>query len=210
MKEISENPPEIPLRSKSPKLSFTHRYNLICAIILSISMDLGSVGGTHVSCRIAAIKFGLISMKYCAQHDSSLSDVTITVTSRKHHGVSIHLELDCLFNRLFRLTSKKISKPASQVICERNPPVAGGFPSQGSSKAENISMTWCHYVRLWYAHRGQNILSVNLNAMNEPNLTEFRRVSDGSGWTYYISSMTISFVMHILPMISNPHFKADG
>ena len=45
-----------------------------------------------------------------------------------HPGVWNHRRLDCLFSRLFRLTSKKTSKPMQPALCEGNPPVAGGFP----------------------------------------------------------------------------------
>ena len=41
---------------------------------------------------------------------TDLSNNVITVMSNKHHGVSNHQQLNCLFNSLFRLTAKEISK----------------------------------------------------------------------------------------------------
>ena len=46
---------------------------------------------------------------------------------------------------LFKLTSKKISKPALLALCEGNPPVTGEFPSQRARNAENVSIEWCHH-----------------------------------------------------------------
>ena len=40
----------------------------------------------------------------------------ITVTSQERHGVSNHWQIDCLFNRLFRLIVKKTAK-----LCVTNP-----------------------------------------------------------------------------------------
>ena len=51
----------------------------------------------------------------------------------RHNGrnsVSNHQRFDCLFNRLCRRRSKKISKLRVTGLCEGNPPGTGGFPSQ--------------------------------------------------------------------------------
>ena len=60
-------------------------------------------------------------------------------------GVSNPRRLDCLLNRLFRRRSKKTSKLCVTCLCEGNPPVTGGFPSQRASNAENISTLWRHH-----------------------------------------------------------------
>ena len=44
-----------------------------------------------------------------------------------------------------RLTPKKTSKPVLQALCEGNPPVTSGLPSQKVSNAESFSM--------WLRHR---------------------------------------------------------
>ena len=63
----------------------------------------------------------------------------------KCHGVSNHRCLDCLPNRLFRSRSKKTSKLRFTGLCEGNPPVTGGLPSQRASNAENVSIWWRHH-----------------------------------------------------------------
>ena len=45
-------------------------------------------------------------------------------------GVSKHRRFNSLLNRLFRRRSKKTSKLRLMGLCEGNPPVTGGFPSQ--------------------------------------------------------------------------------
>ena len=69
----------------------------------------------------------------------------ITVMPHEHHGITKHWQLDCLFNNLLRITIL--------ALCERKPPVTGGFPSQGASNAESISMLWHH-------HGGNNHLHI--------------------------------------------------
>ena len=46
-------------------------------------------------------------------------------------GVSHHQRLECLLSRLFRRRPKKASKLRVTGLCEGNPPVTGGFHSQG-------------------------------------------------------------------------------
>ena len=64
----------------------------------------------------------------------------------EHDGVSNHQPHDCLFNRLFRRRSKKISKLRVTGLCEGNPQVTGEFPSQRASNVENVSIWWRHHV----------------------------------------------------------------
>ena len=68
-------------------------------------------------------------------------------------GASNHRRLDYLLNRLFRRRSKKISKLRVTGLCEGNPPVTGGFPSQRASNAENVSIWGPHH------HHRHNIAS---------------------------------------------------
>ena len=49
-----------------------------------------------------------------------------------------HRRLNCLAICLFRRTSKKTSKLGVTDLCEGNPPVTGGFPSQRASNVENV------------------------------------------------------------------------
>ena len=60
-------------------------------------------------------------------------------------GVWNHQRPDCLLNRLFRHRLKKTSKLRVTRLCEGNPPVTGGFPSQRASDAKNVSIWWRHH-----------------------------------------------------------------
>ena len=53
-----------------------------------------------------------------------------TLKSLRWRTVAKHQRLDCLHNRLFRRRSKKTLKLRVTGLCEGNPPVTGGFPSQ--------------------------------------------------------------------------------
>ena len=53
----------------------------------------------------------------------------------ERHPVSNYLRLNCLLNCLFRRASQKTSKLRVTGLCEGNPPVTGGFPSDRSSNA---------------------------------------------------------------------------
>ena len=82
--------------------------------------------------------------------------MVITKASREHHGISNHQQIHFLFKRLFRYISKKTSKlrvtgpfvfgihpsPVDS-LCEGNPPVMGGFPTQRASNMEKIPF---HYI----------------------------------------------------------------
>ena len=64
---------------------------------------------------------------------------------QRHHnerdGVLIHRRLYCLLNRLFRCRSKKTWKLCVTGLCEGNPPMTDGLPSQRASNAENVSLS---------------------------------------------------------------------
>ena len=61
----------------------------------------------------------------------------------EHNDVSNHRRLECSVNRLFR----RRSKLGVTGLCEGNPPVTDGFPSQRTSNAENVSFWWRHHAR---------------------------------------------------------------
>ena len=63
-------------------------------------------------------------------------------------GVWNHQPHDCLFDRLFRRRSKKTSKLHVTGLCEGNSPVAGEFPAQRASNAENVYIWWCYHSNL--------------------------------------------------------------
>ena len=63
----------------------------------------------------------------------------------EHDSVSNHQPHDCLLNRLFGCRSKKTSKLRVTGLCVGNSPVAGEFPAQMASNAENVSIWWRHH-----------------------------------------------------------------
>ena len=65
-------------------------------------------------------------------------------------GVSNHRRLDCLFKRLFRSRSKKISKLRVTGLCEGNSLVAGEFPHKGQVTREMFPF---HDAIMWWHHR---------------------------------------------------------
>ena len=75
-----------------------------------------------------------LEMQSCSDSEDSLR-----WRHNKRDGVSNHRRLDCLFNRLFKRISNKASKPRVTGLCEGNPPVTGGFPSQRASNVEMFS-----------------------------------------------------------------------
>ena len=65
-------------------------------------------------------------------------------------GISNHQPHDCLLNRIFRCTSKKISKLLVTGLCAGNSPMTSEFPAQRDSNAENVSIWWRHHdINCW-------------------------------------------------------------
>ena len=75
-------------------------------------------------------------------------NITMEIRRIRHHGVSNHHYLYCLFNRLFRRTSTKISVLRVSGLCEGNPPVTGGFSASRDNDSENVFILWRHRVEL--------------------------------------------------------------
>ena len=73
------------------------------------------------------------------------NSTTLQWRHNERDGVPNHRYLECLLKRLFRRRSKKTSKLRVTGLCEGNPPVTGGFPSQRASNAENVSIWWRHH-----------------------------------------------------------------
>ena len=74
--------------------------------------------------------------------------VFFTVMLHERHGVSDQWHLYCLINCLLFVTSKLCNTGTLQW---GGPPVTGGFPSQRTSNAENVSMAWC---QMWPSSSG--------------------------------------------------------
>ena len=70
----------------------------------------------------------------------------IIVTSHKCHTISNHQQIDSLFNRFFCWQQRKHESSLLQALCDRNPQITSGFPSQRASNAESFSMSSCYPV----------------------------------------------------------------
>ena len=76
---------------------------------------------------------------------SNLPDVhTLWCRHNGRNGVSSQQPHHCLLNRLFRHRSNETSKLRVTGLCVGNSPVAGEFPAQMASDAENVSIWWRH------------------------------------------------------------------
>ena len=84
---------------------------------------------------------GDVFLKYMSQSSCSLQ-----WRHNEYDGVSNYRCLDCFFSRLFRRRSNKTSKLRVAGLCEVNPAVTGGFPSQRTSNGENVFIWWRHHV----------------------------------------------------------------
>ena len=71
--------------------------------------------------------------------------LTLQCRHNEHDGVSNHQPNHFLVIHLFRCRSKKTSKLRVTGLCEENSPVAGEFPAQRASNAENVSIWWRHH-----------------------------------------------------------------
>ena len=71
-------------------------------------------------------------------------------------GVSNHQPQDCLLKRLFRRRSKVKSKLRVTGLCAGNSPVAGEFPAQRASNAEDVSMLYFICNKGVFKHSGVN------------------------------------------------------
>ena len=104
-----------------------------------------------------------------------INELLESLSLQWHHnerdGVSNHQPHDCLLNRLFKRRSKKTSKPRVTGYCARNSPVAGEFPAQMASNAENVSIWWRHHVIVEFG-----ILSVMMKDLWNKKYKLFRRV----------------------------------
>ena len=82
-------------------------------------------------------------------------------------GVSNHWSLDCVLNPQIKETSKL----GVTGLCEGNPLVTGGFPSQRASGAENVSIWWRHRVYTSIAQWAPWIKSNHSQAKRDGNLS---------------------------------------
>ena len=80
------------------------------------------------------------------------SKITLQWRHNGFDGVSNRQPHDCLLNHLSRRRWKKTSKLRVTGLCEGNSSVAGEFPAQRASNAENVSILWCHHEPLKFGN----------------------------------------------------------
>ena len=113
--------------------------------------------------RLAVMKICYVSQIYTNIKDTTYNLLTplekrdppqrsLQWRHNERDGISNHQRLDCLLNRLFRRTLKKTSKLCVTGLCEGNSPVAGEFPAQRASNAENVPILWRLPVRTSVVH----------------------------------------------------------
>ena len=68
------------------------------------------------------------------------------MTSHEHQTSEITGNLTVCSTSYPRLQHRNHQWSALLSLCEGNPPVAVGFPSQRASNVESVSMSWCHYA----------------------------------------------------------------
>ena len=62
-------------------------------------------------------------------------------------GYSNQQPHDCLLNHLLTRRSRKTSKLRVTGLCQGNSPMTGEFPTQRTSNAGNVSISWRHHAR---------------------------------------------------------------
>ena len=87
-----------------------------------------------------------------------------------HDSVSNHQPDDCLLNRLFRRTSKIISKLRVTGLCVGNSPETGEFPARMASNAENVPIWWRHHERSNTGYRRHMFILKSIQAIRRSKL----------------------------------------
>ena len=80
-------------------------------------------------------------LTYCIINLMHYSNVIMSAMVSQITGVSVVTSTGFFFMR----SSKKTSKLRVTGLCEGNPPMARGFPSQRTSKVENVPTWWRHH-----------------------------------------------------------------
>ena len=151
-------------------------------------------------CFVASVSF-LLDL-YCKNQTSSLRVIRSDLQWRHNvcDGVSNYRRLDCLRNCWCRRISKKTPKLCITGLCEGNPPVTDGFPSQRASYAEMFpfndvnmnSVTW--YWGVLYPQSGTFMYPAIDRQHGYLVLLNYWRTSPGT--------------KHIHPTFSLSHFRS--
>ena len=68
----------------------------------------------------------------------------ITMTSQRRNDVFCQRWFDCLFNNLYRLKTKTVSKLSITDFSWGHPPITDRYPLQRVSNVESVHMVWFH------------------------------------------------------------------
>ena len=119
----------------------THKVNGVKTVKLAILTASKTINMITISiilnhsCRLSSVKTMPHNHGYV--HWLKVKGQSLQWCHDEHDGISNHQRLDCLLSCLFKRWSKKSSKLHVTGLCEGNPLVTGGFPSQRASNMEN-------------------------------------------------------------------------
>ena len=121
-------------------------------------------------------------------------------------GVSNHQPHDCLLNPLLRRRSKKTSKLRVTGLCAGNSPVAGEFPAQMASNAENGSIWWRHHVSTGHVSLRCFAIEADIRPCNSPIQIDINTAWEHCGVYIFVSCMKNikRYWCRVILLASNP------
>ena len=131
-----------------------------------------------------------------SNHRADYSIQYITATSNDRHGVSKYRPIDCLFNSLFRLTTKT-SKVRVTVPLWGETSLTGCFPAQKDSEAEDFLFDDVIMDKRY--HDGKCIILRNMHIASQP-LNKQWSIEVGMSssrrflcyrWVHYLRTITL-------------------
>ena len=165
-----------------------------------ICITLGLASGEWCSIRIQKDIQRITLFYDLTLNNGKWVKISITMMLHVSHGFSNHCQLDCWFNSLFRLTTKKISKPLyCWPFSDGNPLATGRFPSIDSN-AERVLCNdvimmdpkWYEFCYFWRC--GHNLKSVILKlilCINTLNASSKLLLSERPNLDWWFSSNTV-------------------
>ena len=114
------------------------------------------------NCRGIPTIVGLYPFSHAVKH---MFSNYITVTSHDRHGTSNHRQLHCCSTVCSRAHQRKHQSSALLALCEGNPPVTGGFPTQWASNGESVSS--CRHHNPFVCYKYTFIWSIHLSSYDK-------------------------------------------
>ena len=132
----------------------------------------------------------------------------MSVTASQINGNSI----DC--SKVSQVNIKKTSKPVLLVLCEGNPPVTGGFPSQRASDAESVSMAWRQHGIRWINAPQESTRTGDITKTKQittkPCAYIMRYTSSATGLFLFLSSCNHTDFRRKVTYVSCPFYFLHG